>query len=423
MKSRSILVIFLVFCLFSCGLVKESKEGVYFLIRGNAAEIKLWEKAVSLFEKENPDIKVRMEHVPYGQYWPKIETMIAGGSSPDVIFLESTRASAFIDLNALEPLNSYIEDDSDFKKENYYPQAIQAYTHEGILYGIPNDMAIYAVYYNQDLFDRAGVDYPRSNWTWTDFRKICQALTIDQDKDGNPETYGFNIGWTYYLWIWQNGGDFYNNASDPKQSTINTKAVKDALQFLKDLIYKYRVAPTFAQAASFGDAAEMFMTGKVAMIIEGHWMVPQFKSIKSFKWDVASTAAAELPKRKVKANYNAGSCFSIPRMAKHKEKAWKLIKFLAGNKGQKILIEGGFSTPALQTKEITDFFLKSTPPQNNKIFLDMIKYAHLPPVMPRYNEMNDTMYRELDYFWLNKKPIDEVLQGLKKQLDQLLEKR
>ena len=78
---------------------------------------------------------------------------------------------------------------------------------------------------------------------------------------------------------------------------------------------------------------------------------------------------------------------------------------------------------SIRTKEITDLFLKSSPPKNNRIFLDMIKYAHLPPIMPRYNEMNDTMYRELDYFWLNKKPIYEVLQNLEKQLNKFLEKR
>lgn len=395
-----------------CEKVTKRGEEVFFLIRGTPAEISLWQKAINLFMQEEKDINVRMEHVPYNQYWSKIETMIAGGTAPDVIFLESTRLAAFIKLGALEPLDEYIKNSPDFKNENFYPEAIEAYTHDGKLYGIPNDIAIYAVYYNKDLFDRAGVEYPKKDWTWEDFLKKCKALTFDNNKDGIPEIYGFNIGWTYYLWVWQNGGDFYDNPKHPKKSKINSKEVREALQFLKDLMYKHKVAPTFAQASSFGGSAEMFMTGRVAMIIEGHWMVPQFKDISSFKWDVA-----ELPKGKVKANYNAGSCFAIPKLAKNKNGAWKLIKFLSSEKGQKILIEGGFSTPALRTKEITTLFLNSTPPENNRVFLEMINDAHLPPLIPKFDEMSDTMYRELDYFWLNKKSIDKVLNELNEKLN------
>ncbi|MBU1078837.1 MAG: sugar ABC transporter substrate-binding protein [Spirochaetes bacterium] len=399
----------------------DNKKEVFFLIRGTPEEINLWQKAVDLFMKENEDVKVRLEFVPYSEYWSKIETMMAGGTSPDVIFLESTRMASFIRLKALQPLDEYVEKDKGFNKNDFYPQAINACLYNDKLYGIPNDMAIYALYYNQDLFQQAGVPYPPKDWNWMDFLSAAKKLTIDKNKDGTPETYGFNIGWTYYLWIWQNGGDFYDNPKNPKKAVFNSKETKEALLFLKDLMHKYKVAPTFAQASSFGSSAEMFMTGRVAMIIEGHWMVPQFKQIKSFTWDVAKTSAAELPKKRVKANYNAGSCFSIPRLSENKENAWKLIKFLSGDKGQEILISAGFSTPALRTEKITDLFLKSSPPKNNGMFLDMINVAHLPPVIPKYNEMSDMLYRELDYIWLDKKPIDEVMKSIEKELNKFIE--
>jgi multiple sugar transport system substrate-binding protein len=396
---------------------KKKTNEVYFLIRGTPAEVQLWKKAVDVFQKENPGLKVRMEHTPYNEYWTKLQTMMAGGTAPDVIFLESTRVPAFIHLDQLTAFDDYIKKDKEFKRENFYPQAIDAYSFKGKLFGIPNDIAIYSIYFNRDLFDQQGVKYPNSNWTWNDFLKAARALTKDENKDGVPETFGFNIGWTYYLWIWQNGGDFYDNPKNPKKAVINSPEVKGALQFLKDMIYKYKVAPSFAQASSFGNSAEMFMTGRVAMIIEGHWMVPEFKNIKSFKWDVADITAAELPRGKMKANYGAGSCFAIPKLARNQENGWKLIRFLSSDKGQEILIASGLSTPALRTPKITKFFASSKPPANNQVFLDMIKYAHLPPMIPAYNEMSDTMYRELDYFWLNEKSADEVLKTLEKKLN------
>ena len=411
-----LLLLILSLLMFRCSKkVEVPKKEVFFLIRGTPDELALWKKAIESFESENKDIKVKLEHVPYNAYWSKIETMIAGGVAPDVIFLESTRIVSFIKLNALESLDEYIKEDKEFNKENFYPQAINAYIYDNKIYGIPNDIAIYAIYYNKDLFDKLGVKYPTSDWTWSDFLEKCKALTIDENKDGITDVYGFNIGWTYYLWIWQNGGDFFDNPTNPKKVIINSENSKEALQFLKDLMYRYKVAPTFAQSSSFGGAQEMFMTGRVAMIIEGHWMVPQFKNITTFKWDVA-----ELPKGKIKANYNTGSCFSIPKLAKNKNEAWRLIKFLAGEKGQKILISGGFSTPALKTEEITKLFLNSTPPENNKVFIDMIKYSHLPPMIPEFNEMSDMMYRELDYLWLNKKNVDVVLKNIEKELKKFI---
>lgn len=397
---------------------RDDDKDLFFLIRGTPAEISLWEEAVNVFMKKNKDIEVQMEYVPYNEYWSKIETMMAGGSAPDVVFMESTRMASFINLDALLPLDDYIKEDSEFKKKNYYPQAINSYIHQNKLYGIPNDIAIYALYYNKNIFDQKGISYPKKRLTWNSFLKICKQLTEDKDNDGTTDVYGFNVGWTYFLWLWQAGADYYNNPKDPTHVTINSSYTKKAMQFLKDMIYKHKVSPTFAQASSIGDSAKIFMTGKSAMIIEGHWLVPQFKSIKDFKWDVTYLPVMSTSTKG--ANYNAGSCFAVPRLSKNQEKAWRLIKFLAGDEGQEILVSGGFSTPALRTKKITDIFLKSTPPDNNKVFLEMIKEAHLPPMISEYNQINNMMYNQLDYIWLDIKPINKVVPQIAKELKKYL---
>jgi multiple sugar transport system substrate-binding protein len=230
------------------------------------------------------------------------------------------------------------------------------------------------------------------------------------------------MGWTYYLWLWAAGADFYDNPQKPSKSIINSRESRNALQFQKNMIYKDKIAPTFAQASSFGNSQEMFESGKVAMIIEGHWMVPAFKGIKSFRWDVAALPASKSERGELRANYGAGSCFSIPKQSKNPDNAWRLVKFLGSDKAQQILVSSGLSTPSLRTPLITKTFLSASPPANNKVFLDMIPYAHLPPMIWNYNEMNDMMYRELDYFWLNEKNIDQTLSSLQKNLDDILRK-
>jgi multiple sugar transport system substrate-binding protein len=179
---KKLLMCLLVLAFASEGLLfsapKTSNE-VYFMIRGTPQEIQLWRKIMRLFQKENPDLKVRMEDVPYSQYWTKLLTMSAGGSAPDVVFLESTRLPGFIKTDLLLPLDDFLKADKSFKSDDFYPQSIASFTYKGKLYGIPNDMAIYAIYYNKNLFDQKGVAYPKDNWTWDDFMKTAKSVMVD----------------------------------------------------------------------------------------------------------------------------------------------------------------------------------------------------------------------------------------------------
>ena len=96
---RKFFIIFMILFFIISGVIISSavtkNSEVYFLIRGSASELELWQKAINLFMKENPGIKVRMEHSPYNEYWTKLQTMMVGGAAPDVIFLESTRLTSF----------------------------------------------------------------------------------------------------------------------------------------------------------------------------------------------------------------------------------------------------------------------------------------------------------------------------------------
>lgn len=361
--------------------------------------------------KKNPGIKVRIENIPYNEYWSKLLTMMAGGSAPDIIFVESTRIASFIVREQLLDLTSFIKNDPSINLDDFYPLSLKAYTFDNKLYGLPNDIAVLAVFYNKDLFDAASVKYPDKNWTWKDYLEISLKLTKDINKDGIPEQYGTLLS-PWWLWIWQNGCDFVDNPYNPKKCTINSPAAREALKFWRDLVHKYKVAPTPITEESEG-RYEMFMSGKIGMVIDGHWMVPKFNEITTFRWDVVG-----LPKGKRKANWNVGSCYSIPKLAKHPEKAWELIKYMAGFEGQKLIVSQGFSTPALKTIANSDVFLNV--PYNNKVFIEEISYLYLPPITPKYDEIMDTLERNMQLIKVNKKTVEEVCEICEIQVNKIL---
>jgi len=337
--------------------------------------------------------------------------MIAAGTPPDVVFIESGWFLNYAKRDTLLSLDEFIKKDK-FDLSKYNKTSLESYIYNNKLYGLPNDMAIYALFYNKDLFDKAGIKYPVGKvLTWNELLDIAKKLTRDTNGDGVIDQYGIYPG-PWWLWLWQNNADFFKNPKNPKVPVLSSQDAIQAVQFYADLSLKYKVAPTTVVLESGGDSVNMFFTGKLAMIIEGHWMVPKFK-YANFKWDVAN-----LPRGKKRANYSAGSCFSIVKGSKHPEAAYKLIKFLAGEKGQKILVKQGFSTPVLKPIMKSEEFLNSG--INEKVFLDEMKYGHPMPSSEKWGEIRQKIESELQLVWMGKKTAKEILPQLNKEIIKIM---
>lgn len=405
----------LAFCLLSgCGKGARTSEKteVVYLTRATPDQLAVWSKATREFMRLNPDIKVRFENLPYQQYWDKIQTMNAAGVSPDVIFMESSRFPKFVSSGAVENLDQYIKRDGDVGLADFFPKALESYKWNDHVYGLPNDIAIGVVFYNKDLFDEAGVPYPKQGWTWDDYLKAAKMLTFDFDEDGRTDQFGTMVGdWRHF--VWENLGEIVDNPEHPTRSTMNTPAVREALQWLVDLRFKHHVTTRPGELADMG-GYEMFMTGKVAMVFGGHWDVPTYSKITDFRWDVAP-----LPRRKARANNAYGSCFCIPTQSRNKEAAWRYIKFLSGAEGQKLMVGADFSTPARQSIAKTNEFLKP-PPDSEKVFLDEIPFGHPLPFTPAYLEMQNIANEEMDLMWMGKRSVEDTCRAIDVRVDKLL---
>ncbi len=404
---------FLIILLFQyCTSKQESNvEVIKYLARATPEQLDIWEKVIKEFMKQNPDIKVIIENVAYQGYWEKLLTMIASGDPPDLVFMESRRLPDYISKNALIPLDTLVKNDTEIKLNDFYSVAIQSYKFNNQLFGLPNDVAVVVMFYNKDLFDQEGISYPKDGWTWNDMVMIGKKLTRDKNGDGIIDQYGIST----YAWkcaIWQNGGDLVDNPERPRKSTMNSIRAKQGLQFCADLVHKYKIAPPSAWWQS-QQGYEMFSSQVVGMSIEGHWMVPVFKNLK-FRWDVVT-----LPKGRVRAGENYGSCFSIPTGSKHIEATWRLIKFLAGEQGQKLIVSSGFSTPALKSIAQSSIFL-SGQPENARAFLKMLEVGHSSMKAPDVLKIENIYWQEMDQFWLGKVSVDEATKKIDEQVNQVL---
>jgi multiple sugar transport system substrate-binding protein len=392
-----------------------ARKTVTYMTRATPDQLAVWQKVTKAFESQHPDIHVSIENVQYDDYWRKLQTQLAGGTPPDVVFMESTRFPAFASKDSLINLEPYIEKDpAGIDLSDFYDVALKPYYWQGHLYGLPNDVAILALFYNKDLFDKAGLAYPTDQWTWDSFLAAAKKLTQDTNGDGRPDQYGTVVPEWWYVFVWQAGGEIVDDVQHPTRSTLQSPIAQGALQWWADLRLKHRVSPAPDLVQNVG-AYQLFSTGQVAMIYGGHWDVPTFKQVTAFRWD-----AAPLPKGKVRANLNLGSCFSIMKGCKEPDAAWELIKFLAGADGQKIMVGSDFSTPALKSVAQSPEFLEP-PPDSEHVFTDALAYGHPVPFTTKYVEMADVYRQETDALLIGERTVPETCKILDERITAILQ--
>src|SRR5262245_51123814 len=199
---------------------------ISFMVFGDPAEKAAYETLVGEFRKRNSAIEVELVHIPdQADYRRRLAADIAAGTPADVVLINYRRLGAFTAKGLIEPLGPYLAQSKLVKEEDYYAEAMAAFRWQGTLMCIPQNVSSLVVYYNKKLFDQAGIAYPKAGWTWDDFVKTAQALTMDANGDGTIDQYGLGTeieAIRLAPFIWQNGGDLVDNAQAPKRLALDT---------------------------------------------------------------------------------------------------------------------------------------------------------------------------------------------------------
>ena len=221
---------------------------------------------------EQTGIGVEFEHIGSGRdYYTKLQTTVAGGTPPDVFYPATHVANAFASKGALLTINEFVERDG-IDLSVYDPTILANYQIDGALHCLPIDHAALVVYYNKEIFDAAGVDYPMDGWTWDDFVETAAALTIDADSDGVTDQFGVDTFRNYWpMVVWSNTDrGLFDDIRHPTEFYGMDQGVIDSVQFVADLILEHNVMPSDEQRA---DISDLFAAGKAGMQVVGHWRI------------------------------------------------------------------------------------------------------------------------------------------------------
>lgn len=357
------------------------------------------EKALAPFSETNPGCKMNFTSVPGGWgggYSDKLFTQLAAGQPPDMFIIRISDLPEFLSKDLLLDLKPFIDKDG-YDLSEFPELAIESYSHKGGIYGLPDNVASLALFYNQNMFEEAGAMLPTAQWddpAWTvdDFFNACEKLT-KTDASGKTTQFAYDVtGWNvvWQTWVRIFGGQVVDDPFFPTECTLDQPGAVEALQFYADLRWKYGFAPKPEAMADMG-TTELLLTGRLAMLNNGSWAFNNFRDTK-FK-----VALGHYPTGKGgRSNYVYYFPLVIPKTTKAPECAWDLLKYFNGPAMKQIITEGGLQGTRLSAQE--EFFLTDPlPPENKQVMVDAVKHFVAPdPVLTNWGEIDQVIQAEID---------------------------
>jgi multiple sugar transport system substrate-binding protein len=280
-------------------------------------------KAIAGFEAENPNIKVKLVTMPFGDSRKQVIAAHATGETSDIIGMNPPWTREFVDMDILEPLDSYMENDANFNKADYYQAAMEPI--KGHTYLAPYNTMSFYLFYNKDMFKAAGLEAPT---TWAEMREDAKKLT-------NPEKnqYGFtmvlsetdasngSILTLYPLLYALNGRTFVDG-----KFKADTPEMRKTLDFVQALNEDGSILPGSTSKSEMASYEE-FANGNIGMMIAHNGQIMTFKKRNpDFNFGVIKiptydgTGSADMR--------DHGWDMGMSKDSKHKAEAWKFIAYL-----------------------------------------------------------------------------------------------
>jgi multiple sugar transport system substrate-binding protein len=364
------------------------------------------DKQIAAYQALHPNVTVQTEVTPWTDYWTKLQTALAGGAGPDVLWMNGPNFPVYAAAGALAPLTVDV---------SQYPQSlVNLYTYNGQLYGVPKDFDTIALYYNKALFDKAGVAYPTGDWTWDDLRAAAKKLTVT--KNGKVTQAGFaaipSFQEVYFDLMFQNGGQPLS--ADGLKSNLADPANCDALQFLYSIQKDGSSLSAAEMQSNQWEVGNLFGAGKIAMDFGGSWRVLPF-SQASKDIDVAP-----LPKGKQQATVIHGVGQAVWAGGPHKDAATDFVTWLGTKDAQTIFANESANIPAMNG--LQEKWVSSVPTIKLQTFLDELSYAVPLPVTPKGFEWVTAQDQVYQSVWLGQTPADQMCQKAQEAADAALSK-
>jgi multiple sugar transport system substrate-binding protein len=296
------------------------------------------------FHATHPNIRVFYTPDPE-DFEEKVLADMQAGTAPDVFQACCSFFPILAQKGYTLDLRPYVEVDLDQATvDDWDPAQYRSFfTRDGQQYGLPKYHGALALYYNRDLFDEYGVDYPDESWDHDGYMAAMERLTDDRDGDGETDLWGstLDVSWDRIQVHVNSWGGHFVDPDDPAQCRMCEPEAMAAMEWIRARMWDDRVMATPLDVQNVS-TRQAFINGQVAMVEDGSWALKDILSGANFRVGVAPFPAG--PVRRVTLATTDG--FGIYAGTRHPDAAWELLKFLTSREYGRAMARANFLQPA-----------------------------------------------------------------------------
>lgn len=379
---------------------------------GTADQQKVWNQLFALFQKKYPDVQLKAQANAsnnWAQFFDTISTQIAGGKIPDIVQVATEGQRLFASRGLVEPIDAYLARDKD-ELEDFFndidprlKEWSKLSSPDGKTYYLPGEFNTMCLWYNSEMFQKAGVDEPDDNWTWDDFLAIAKKLT-------KPGVYGMQVGAAYFAgimpWALTNGGSVMD--SSWKTATVNSPATTEAVQFMRDLVAQKISPAPGGTYDTFGAVAQ----GKLAMFGGGRWPIINIRELGI----VNKMKIVAWPRKTQQGSPVGWNAYPIMKASQNKEAAWAFVKFITSKEASQFFAsQGGTIVPPRRSVATSDAFLSNAPQGSDKLYA-ALSYATPLPAPNKENVIELAIDKSLSQILTGNVSVSQGLTQLNQQI-------
>lgn len=366
----------------------------------------IFQKDIDKFNEMQDRIHITYEFVAREDLMRQYQMGAISGELPDLGMVDNPDMASYIKMGVFTDITDKLN--AWGQLDQFFPGPLNSCTQDGRIYGLPHNSNCLCLFYDKDMLEAAGVAVPTN---WTELREVAKKLT-----DPATGRYGLAISavkneegvFQFMPWFISAGG---------KLEELNGKGCVDALGFLNDLILDGSM-PKDVVNFTQGDCNNQFISGNVAMQVNGPWNVASIQQLAPDKnWGVALVPKAD---DGVYASVLGGENFGITTACKDVDAAFEFLTYIMGKELNADFCEaGGKFSPRKDSTESKDIWVKDP---IFSVFAQNMQYAMPRGPHPRWPEISTAISVAEHEVFLGVKDAQTALDGAAATVSAILSK-
>ncbi len=374
-----------------CPIAVEDGATITFSGWGDETEQQIYRDSIDRFKKICPGVTVNYEPIP-ADFQTKLKAQMAGGTAPDVFYVDDQLMTAFAASGQLLALDDFMAE-AGVSRSDFIPSLLTIFTLDGKTYGLPKDWGTLGLVYIPEVLQEAGVAEPTADWTWDDLRAAAKQVADKTSYGGFCQ----NADWARFApWAFSNGGAYASD--DFSKPLLDTPEVKAMAQYVFDMYDEGSLVQASDVGASWcGEAIGKKLVG---LTLEGGWMVNFMRQ----NYPDQNWKSVLVPKGpKTRADVIFTNAIGVNASTKYPKAAAAFTIFVTGRENQAEIVKTGFaySTHPDQVNLVVD--------SNDKAIAQggLLPDSRVAYWGPNTGKVNDVVSKAIERVYLRDQTVDE----------------